>query len=45
MQSLSLIDTVASLLDLHLSVSNDIISTKIYDEHDDFNLKLSISYF
>ena len=28
--------TEASFLDLHLSVSNDIISTKIYDKQDDF---------
>ena len=28
-------DTEASFLDLHLSISNDIVSTKIYDKHDD----------
>ena len=29
-------DTEAAFLDLHLSISNDIVSTKIYDKHDDF---------
>ena len=29
-------DTEAAFLDLHLSFSNDIVSTKIYDKHDDF---------
>ena len=29
-------DTKVVLLDLHLSISNDIISTKIYDKRDDF---------
>ena len=28
-------DTEASFLDLHLSISNDIVSTKIYDKNDD----------
>ena len=28
-------DTEAAFLDLHLSVSNDIVSTKIYDKRDD----------
>ena len=27
-------------LDLHLSISNDIISTKIYDKHDDFDFEI-----
>ena len=36
-------DTEAAFLDLHLSISNDIVSTKIYDKRDDFDLKLSIS--
>ena len=35
--------TEAAFLDLHLSISNDIVSTKIYDKRDDFDLKLSIS--
>ena len=29
-------DTDAAFLDLHLSISNDIVSTKIYDKCDDF---------
>ena len=29
-------DTEASFLDLHLSISNGIVSTKIYDKRDDF---------
>ena len=29
-------DTKATFLDLHLSISNDIVSTKIYDRRDDF---------
>ena len=28
-------DTEAAFLDLHLSISNDIVSTKIYDKRDD----------
>ena len=40
-------DTEAAFLDLHLSISNDIVSTKIYDKRDvtTLILKLSISYF
>ena len=30
-------DTEAAFFDLHLSISNDIISTKIYDKRDDFD--------
>ena len=33
-------DTEAAFLDLHLSISNDIVSTKIYDTRDDFNFKI-----
>ena len=33
-------DTKAAFLDLHLSVSNDIVSTKIYDKRDDFDLEI-----
>ena len=29
-------DTKAKFLDLHLSISYDIVSTKIYDKRDDF---------
>ena len=31
-------DTEAAFLDLHLSISNDIVSTKIYDKRDDFEI-------
>ena len=30
-------DTDATFLDLHLSISNDIVCTKIYDKRDDFD--------
>ena len=30
-------DTEAAFLDLHLSISNDIVSNKIYDKRDDFD--------
>ena len=30
-------DTEAAFLDLHLSISNYIVSTKIYDKRDDFD--------
>ena len=33
-------DTEAAFLDLHLSISNDIASTKIYDKPDDFNFEI-----
>ena len=32
-------DTKAAFLDLHLSISNDIVSTKIYDKRDDFDFE------
>ena len=32
-------DTEAAFLDLHLSISNDIVSTKIYDKRDDFDFE------
>ena len=32
-------DTEATILDLHLSISNDIVSTKIYDKRDDFDFE------
>ena len=35
-------DTEAAFLDLHLSISNDIVSTKIYDKLTILLLKLSI---
>ena len=31
-------DTEAAFLDLNLSIHNDIVSTKIYDKRDDFNV-------
>ena len=33
-------DTDAAFLDLHLSISNDIVSTKIYDTRDDFDFEI-----
>ena len=33
-------DTEAAFLDFHLSISNDIVSTKIYDKRDDFDFKI-----
>ena len=32
-------DTEAAFLDLHLSISNDIVSTKIYDKRDDLDFE------
>ena len=32
--------TEAAFLDLHLSISNDIVSTKIYDKRDDFGFEI-----
>ena len=33
-------DTKAAFLDLHLSISNDIVSTKLYDKRDDFDFEI-----
>ena len=33
-------DTEASFLDLHLSISNDIFSTKIYYKRDEFDFEI-----
>ena len=33
-------DTEAAFLDLHFSISNDIVSTKIYDKRDDFDFEI-----
>ena len=33
-------DKEASFLDLHLSISNDIVSTKIYDKRDNFDFEI-----
>ena len=35
-------DTEAALLDLHLSISNYVVSTKIYDKRDDFEFEIVI---
>ena len=37
--------TKAVFLDLHLLISYDIVSTKIYDKRDDFDLELVIFQF
>ena len=33
-------DTLAAYLDVHFSISNDIVSTKIYDKRDDFDFEI-----
>ena len=33
-------DTEAAFLDLHLSISNDIVCTKIFDKRDDFDFEI-----
>ena len=33
-------NTEVTFLDLHLSISNDIVSTKIYDKRDDFDFEI-----
>ena len=33
-------DTQAAILDLHWSISNDIVSTKIYDKRDNFDFEI-----
>ena len=33
-------DTETTFLDLHLSISNDIVATKIYDKRDDFDFEI-----
>ena len=33
-------DTKASILDLHMSISNNIVSNKIYDKRDDFDFEI-----
>ena len=39
-------DTDASFLDLHLTISNDTVSTKIYDKRDDFDFAIvNFSFF
>ena len=34
------IESEAAFLDLHLSISNDIVSTKIYNKRDDFDFDI-----
>ena len=38
-------DTEAAFLDLHLSISNDIVAIKIYDKRDDFDFEIVIFPF
>ena len=38
-------DIGAAVLDLHLSISNDILSTKIYDKRDDFDFPFYMVMF
>ena len=38
-------DTEAAFLDLHLSISYDIVSTNIYDKRDDFDFEIVIFPF
>ena len=33
-------DTIFAFLDSHLSISNDIVSTKVYDKRDDFDFEI-----
>ena len=37
--------TKTAFLDLHLSISNDIVSTKIYDKRDDFDFEIVNIHF
>ena len=37
-------DNEATLLDLHLSISDDIVPTKIYDKRDDFDFEI-VNFF
>ena len=39
--SLQSSDTEAAFFELHLAISNDIVSTKIYDKHDDFDFEIA----
>ena len=38
-------NTETAFLDLHLSISNDVVSTKIYDIRDDFDFEIVNSHF
>ena len=35
-----ILDETFAFLDLHLSISNDVVSTKIYDKRDDFDFEI-----
>ena len=37
-------DTEAPFLDLNLSITNGIVSSKVYDKRDDFNFEIVISH-
>ena len=37
-------DTEAPFLDLHLSVANEFVSSKIYDKRDDFDFNLIVNF-
>ena len=37
---LKLTEYQSRILDLHLSISNDIVSTKMYDKRDDFDFEI-----
>ena len=43
LNKINISNTEAAFLDLHLSISNDIASTKIYDKRDDFDFETSVS--
>ena len=38
------LDTEIPFLDLHLSISNSFVSSKIYDKHDDFDFDLIVNF-
>ena len=38
-------DTEAPFLDLNLSITNGIVSSKFYDKRDDFNFEIIFSHF
>ena len=38
-------DIVALFLNMHLTISNDTVSTKVYNKRDDFDFDIAISHF
>ena len=40
LNKVNIYDTEASVLDLHLSISNGFVSSKIYDKRDDFDFDI-----